>query len=68
MYLITYWCGTALGGGYGHSVDSSPVDFLERAEKGRSGHAEIFIINVIPISEKEVERIDKNVKGCEICY
>ena len=62
MYLITYYTENPLldgGGSYGQTVRQSPVIFLETVELERSRHSKVFIINVLPVTEEEVKRLEK---------
>lgn len=61
MYLITYFTENPLldnGGCYGQTVRQSPVGFLETVEIERSEHSKVFIINVLPVTEEEVKRLE----------
>ena len=60
MYLITYYCENALfddGGKYGSSIEKCPIAFLERVEEEKSYGSTIFLINVLPITDDQIERI-----------
>lgn len=65
QFLVTYRCErTGKGGGfatYGMIVVKDPIKFLEEVQKYEN---EIYIlINQLPLSHEEAQRIDGELKG-----
>lgn len=65
MVLITYHfkkAGRTLGeGNFCYAIRETPADFIRSVQ--RSDDGEYIIINVLPLSTKEVEEFNGKIKG-----